>query len=298
MPCSAKGPRFAWVSGDAIFDPDLTRLDIVVFAALATFADKNGFCVRSQVKLANELRMARTTLIRSIKRLVASGWLLITKGERPDGGRCSHTYRVLRKKTGEAEPELEASSPPARSRDFELQNGHGLSHTRNNHKNNLQKTKKEEDKPAESTADLEQGREGDGDRNPVPEQDGRAQGEGGKTGTEDAERQYVERAVQALALVGLDLTSGDLHGGAGPLSAWYRAGYDLQHDILPAVLRVLKKAPSRVRSLKYFNRAVMAAHRARLDAAQRCTRDVLDLGSTTKRDLAHQRAMDRALMDF
>jgi len=298
MPSSANGARFAWVSGDAIFDHELSNCDKVVFTALATFADKQGFCIRSQVKLARELGIARTTLNRAIKRLVQRGWLLITEGVRPDGGRCSHTYQVLKQKNGATQGELETAKPPERNRDFLSKNEHGVCSQRNNHNNNLQKTKREEDNSADSEADLEQGREKGKDRKPEPEPQSPAQGGTPPASEQDAERRYIEKAVQALALIGLDLQSGELHGGTGPLSAWFQAGYDLKIDILPAVLRVLKKAPSRVRSLKYFNRAVMATHRARIEAAERCSRDFLHIGSVSKQERAHQREMARALAEF
>ena len=57
-------------------DPRLEGRDLKVLCLFGRHIDRNGWCRRSQVKMAAELGCARSTLQGSIERLVDAGWLI------------------------------------------------------------------------------------------------------------------------------------------------------------------------------------------------------------------------------
>lgn len=92
-------PRFSIIPAAAVTDPRLEGRDLQVLCLFGRHIDRNGWCRRSQVKMAGELGCARSTLQASIDRLVEAGWL-IKRGEKADvhapGERSSaFEYRVM-----------------------------------------------------------------------------------------------------------------------------------------------------------------------------------------------------------
>lgn len=92
-------PRFSIIPAAAVTDPRLEGRDLQVLCLFGRHIDRNGWCRRSQVKMAGELGCARSTLQASIERLVDAGWL-IKRGEKEDvhspGERSSaFEYRVM-----------------------------------------------------------------------------------------------------------------------------------------------------------------------------------------------------------
>jgi hypothetical protein len=92
-------PRFSIIPAAAVTDPRLEGRDLQVLCLFGRHIDRNGWCRRSQVKMASELGCARSTLQASIERLVEAGWL-IKRGEKEDvhapGARSSaFEYRVM-----------------------------------------------------------------------------------------------------------------------------------------------------------------------------------------------------------
>jgi DNA-binding transcriptional MocR family regulator len=69
------GPRLSIIPAAAVLDPDLEPRDLQVLCLFGRHTDENGWCTRSQVKLAAELGCARSTVQASIERLVEAGWL-------------------------------------------------------------------------------------------------------------------------------------------------------------------------------------------------------------------------------
>lgn len=89
------GGRYGVVPSAAIFDPALSPVDLRVLAALATYADGDGRCRPSQVRMAERLGMARSTVLRSIQRLVATGHLRSSVRRAKTGGRLPNAYQIV-----------------------------------------------------------------------------------------------------------------------------------------------------------------------------------------------------------
>lgn len=95
--------RYSVIPAAAILDPDIKPRDLKILALLGRHTNKNGWCRRSQVTLANEARCVRSTVQASLDRLVKSGYVQIrlegVKGKAaPEHGTQpyrSHSYRVL-----------------------------------------------------------------------------------------------------------------------------------------------------------------------------------------------------------
>lgn len=97
--------RFSIIPARAVTDPSLERGDVILLALLGRHTDRNGWCTRSQVTMAEELRCGRGTVQRSLDRLVEAGYVQKKANGR---GRCeapdleederpfaAHSYRVL-----------------------------------------------------------------------------------------------------------------------------------------------------------------------------------------------------------
>lgn len=92
------GPRLSIIPAAAVLDRRLQRGDLDVLCLLGMSSDKNGWTRRSQVKMAKQLEIARSTVQASLNRLVDAGWVvkrvLSVPGE--SGQRDSaHEYRVV-----------------------------------------------------------------------------------------------------------------------------------------------------------------------------------------------------------
>jgi hypothetical protein len=92
-------PRFSIIPAAAVTDPRLEGRDLQVLCLFGRHIDRNGWCRRSQVKMAGELGCARSTLQASIERLVEAGWL-IKRSDKEDvhspGERsAAFEYRVM-----------------------------------------------------------------------------------------------------------------------------------------------------------------------------------------------------------
>jgi hypothetical protein len=88
------GPRLSIIPAGAIFDRSLEPRDLHVLNLLGCYADtKSGWCRRSQVKMAKQLDCGRSSIQRSLERLVEAGWV---QKKRPpwsnESGAPSHSY--------------------------------------------------------------------------------------------------------------------------------------------------------------------------------------------------------------
>lgn len=117
------GPRLSITPAGAIFDRSLEPRDLHVLNLLGCYTDKAGWCRRSQVKMASQLDCSRSSVQRSLDRLVEAGWV---QKKRPPWSReegqpsNSYMYRVILDRDDfvvpeldsepEAEPETEAES--------------------------------------------------------------------------------------------------------------------------------------------------------------------------------------------
>jgi hypothetical protein len=67
--------RFSTIPGRAVTDARLERGDIIVLALLGRHTKRHGWCCRSQVVMAEELRCGRGTVQRALDRLVEAGYV-------------------------------------------------------------------------------------------------------------------------------------------------------------------------------------------------------------------------------
>ena len=92
------GPRLSIIPAGAIFDRTLEGRDLQVLGLLGCHTDKAGWCRRSQVKMARQINCGRSSVQRSLDRLVDAGWV---EKKRPPGGNdegqpsASYMYRVI-----------------------------------------------------------------------------------------------------------------------------------------------------------------------------------------------------------
>lgn len=89
------GPRLSIIPRLAIVDSRLTATALRVLCILGSHTDSNGWCSRSQGRVADELGCSRTAVNGAIKKLVECGYVQQRALVRKDGGDRSHEYRVL-----------------------------------------------------------------------------------------------------------------------------------------------------------------------------------------------------------
>lgn len=67
--------RYSIIPGGAVTDENISMRDLQVLALLGRHTKRNGWCFRSQVEMAKEIRCGRATVGRSVKRLIEAGWV-------------------------------------------------------------------------------------------------------------------------------------------------------------------------------------------------------------------------------
>lgn len=75
MKALGNGPRYSIIPGDAATDRRLKGRDLQVLCVLGTNTDKQGWCRRSQVKLAKQIGCGRATVSRALERLTMFGYV-------------------------------------------------------------------------------------------------------------------------------------------------------------------------------------------------------------------------------
>lgn len=93
-------PRLSIIPAGAVTDPSLEARDLQVLCLLGRHTDRAGWCARSQVKMAKELRCSRGSVQNSLDRLCTAGWMekkrrdveVEEAGKQPSR---SYAYRVL-----------------------------------------------------------------------------------------------------------------------------------------------------------------------------------------------------------
>lgn len=92
--------RYSIIPAGAVTDPNLEGRDLQVLALLGRHTDRLGWCYRSQVRMAEELRCGRSTVQRSLDRLYKAGWVEKRLRSRnalaadPNHPHAAHAYRV------------------------------------------------------------------------------------------------------------------------------------------------------------------------------------------------------------
>ncbi|WP_297842888.1 helix-turn-helix domain-containing protein [uncultured Roseibium sp.] len=87
--------RFSIIPAMAVTDRRLQPRDLQVLCLLGRHTDNNGWCCRSQVKMAKELACGRSTLQRALDRLYEAGYVEYRANERHSGASAAHDYRVV-----------------------------------------------------------------------------------------------------------------------------------------------------------------------------------------------------------
>jgi hypothetical protein len=88
-------PHLSIIPAAAVVDGRLEGRDLQVLALLGIHTDREGWCTRSQVRMSRELGCGRSTVQRSLGRLIEAGYVQQRALFRKDGGDRSHEYRVL-----------------------------------------------------------------------------------------------------------------------------------------------------------------------------------------------------------
>lgn len=93
------GPRYSIIPAGAVTDDTLEPRDLQVLCLLGRHIDDLGWCRRSQVKMAREIKCGRATLQRSLERLYEAGWVQMRRREADadEGTQPSQSfaYRVI-----------------------------------------------------------------------------------------------------------------------------------------------------------------------------------------------------------
>ncbi|WP_068316505.1 hypothetical protein [Polycladidibacter hongkongensis] len=276
MPLAENAPRFAMVPSAAVLDPDLSPRDLQVLTLLCVSKNRQtGLVYRSQVKMAAQLRVRRSTVQLALKRLIARGWVMIARrGVRSDGACCSHTYRVLDAPEGEGEEEgddlvqtaqVEAQAEELENRHQDYKNRQGLPAAAGTYKNRISKTIDDDGKAAASRAN------GASAVPKPPAAVGVAEGassEGAGARSEGAGARFVAACAALLNSARIGLHTAQMIGGLEPAWGWYMAGADLERDVKPSICKLMLRAKTEISSLNYFSRAIMSAKRAREEQAK------------------------------
>ncbi|MBP0439600.1 helix-turn-helix domain-containing protein [Tianweitania sediminis] len=89
------GPRLSIIPARAATDPALKPRDLQVLCVLGRHTDDLGWCRKSQVKMADEMGCARSTVFEAVERLVKAGYLERYVQDEVSGRDSPHVYRVI-----------------------------------------------------------------------------------------------------------------------------------------------------------------------------------------------------------
>lgn len=89
------GARFSIIPAWIVTDQRLKGIDLKVLCLLGTHTNKEGWCRRSQVKMAEQLKCGRSTVQDSLNRLAEIGAVEKRPVASADGRDSAHWYRVV-----------------------------------------------------------------------------------------------------------------------------------------------------------------------------------------------------------
>ncbi len=89
------GARFSIIPAWIVTDQRLKGSDLKVLCLLGTHTNKEGWCRRSQVKMAEQLKCGRSTVQDSLNRLYEIGAVEKRVADSRDGRDSAHWYRVV-----------------------------------------------------------------------------------------------------------------------------------------------------------------------------------------------------------
>ncbi len=126
--------RFVMINHEMLFDSDLSGTDIRVWMVMRSFADMRMTCFPSIAKICERAHVSRNTLRKSIKKLIALGYVISIERKDPQypGINISNLYHLstVRSKSisGEGEesaPAMSENEPPPKLGPAGSQNGAG-----------------------------------------------------------------------------------------------------------------------------------------------------------------------------
>jgi predicted transcriptional regulator len=89
------GPRYSIIPGGAVIDHELEGRDLQVLCYLGTYTDKQGWVEMPQGVIADKLNCSRSTVQRSLARLITREWVELRAVETVSGRvYATHAYRV------------------------------------------------------------------------------------------------------------------------------------------------------------------------------------------------------------
>jgi hypothetical protein len=110
------GPRFSIIPAWAVTDPRIDASALRVLCLLGKHTNNDGWCRRSQTKMAEELGCSRSTVQRGIDVLVSIGCVQVQAGGRPSRSAdpekqpfAAHYYRVILDITDAEDASLDSS---------------------------------------------------------------------------------------------------------------------------------------------------------------------------------------------
>lgn len=88
--------RFCIIPAYALEDERLTKTDLKVLNSLGSHADTKGWwCYPSQQTIADQVKVTRMSVSRSIKKLCDCGYIISRPKFRADGSQSSNAYKIL-----------------------------------------------------------------------------------------------------------------------------------------------------------------------------------------------------------
>lgn len=105
------GPRYTIFQADAVFDRNLSDLQVRVLSVLGTHTDNNGWCEVNQRKLAEAVGRTRETINRVIRDLCEMGYLSKKDQTTSANGRTISLYQVLMDRAPNEPPVAPPVSP-------------------------------------------------------------------------------------------------------------------------------------------------------------------------------------------
>jgi DNA-binding transcriptional ArsR family regulator len=87
--------QFSRLPAAAVFDRNVTNGNLRVLAALATYADKEGWCYPALGTLAKGLGVSRQAIQNHMRRLRLAGYVEAQVRRRPTGGFGPNLYRLI-----------------------------------------------------------------------------------------------------------------------------------------------------------------------------------------------------------
>ncbi|WP_298958403.1 helix-turn-helix domain-containing protein [uncultured Roseibium sp.] len=270
--------RFSIIPAQAVTDRRLQPRDLQVLCLLGRHTDNNGWCCRSQVKMAKELICDRRTVQRSLERLYESGYLEYRVNERSSGASAAHDYRVVidpaepdcqRGFEDDMEAENEAENAPSEPVDIRETPLRKDAHPCGTH-------------AAPPAAPMPQALRTHGcapmlttqDKRYDDDDDLRAGAREGVSRKNDpsikpvARPNLLERGKRVCEAMGIAFDDPGWKGDFTVLVTWDAQGFDFELDVLPVIADISRRrnqlSQGPVSSLNYFTGEIRKAQKRRL----------------------------------